>query len=246
MIKGKAVYQRTESGRDEIRRKTHGLTQSERLVLILVDGVANVDAVRNKLKGVNDERYVRALKKLVRNNLVQEVLMPMAGQEAESIDTGLADLFLRQDALDPVTIVSADPEDEYDSLEPRTSSMNASGISVTPAGTVDLHLWKSKQSADVDPFPVIRTESRITPPSDLKPQKEPRPMRAMPSFTPHEEPPVHAKPPKPASARLAVERPAISAARQLNPPTQKDGSLWLFWIALTVLSILTTGFILFY
>lgn len=44
------ISRRTASGMAEIRNKTHELTQSERLVRIIVDGVAPCDGLREKLK----------------------------------------------------------------------------------------------------------------------------------------------------------------------------------------------------
>lgn len=247
MIKGKAVYQRTESGREEIRRKTHGLTQSERLVLILVDGVANTDAVRHKLKGISDERFSRALNKLVRNNLVQEVLMPMPDQEAETVDDSTADLFLRQDALDPVTIISADPEDEYDSVTPQKTEASFGRATVSPAGTVDLHLWKSKNAADSDPFPAIRTESRISPPADLKPLHDPYAPRKIPGFATAEPMAKSAATAAPLTFDALAERhQPMNNTKTPNSPVEKSGPIWLFWIMLTTVSILTAAFILFY
>jgi hypothetical protein len=108
-----SVYQRTDLGRSEIRRKSHGLTQSERLVLILIDGVTPRSDVRNRLQGMTDERFTRALYKLHKNNLIEEVLLQVANPVSESVDDSTADAFLRQDPLDPVTIISFEPEEEF-------------------------------------------------------------------------------------------------------------------------------------
>lgn len=109
-----AIFQRTESGRSEIKNKMHGLTQSERLALIVVDGVSTYGDLRRKLKGLSDERFERALIKLLQKNLVFEVLLPMDGAVAEEFDTKTVNQFLHQDPLDPVTIMSIDPEEEFD------------------------------------------------------------------------------------------------------------------------------------
>ncbi|MDP9109655.1 MAG: hypothetical protein M3N23_11370 [Pseudomonadota bacterium] len=108
-----AVFQRTESGRTEIKTKMHGLTQSERLALIVVDGVSPYTELRNKLKGLASDRFERALNNLVKKNLIFEVLLPQGDVEEEAFDSETVDRFLQQDPLDPVTIISFDPEDEF-------------------------------------------------------------------------------------------------------------------------------------
>jgi len=69
-----AIFQRTDLGRLEIREKTHGLTQSERLVLIIADGVSSYSILRVKLKSLVKERFDRALKSLCSKGLLYEVL----------------------------------------------------------------------------------------------------------------------------------------------------------------------------
>ena len=106
------IFQRTESGRSEIKNKMHGLTQSERLALIVVDGVSPYSELRQKLKGLADERFQRALNKLLQKNLIFEVLLP-TGAEEHGYDASTVDRFLHQDPLDPVTVISFDAEDEF-------------------------------------------------------------------------------------------------------------------------------------
>lgn len=107
------IFQRTQAGRDEIYRKTHGLTQSERLVLIMVDGVSSYQAVRNKLPVLTDDRFNRALKNLQKKELILEVLLPLADQAADELESTIIDRFLQQDPLDPITIMLADPEEYF-------------------------------------------------------------------------------------------------------------------------------------
>lgn len=246
-MKRSTVFQRTESGRDEIRRKTHGLTQSERLVLILVDGVADSESVRSRLRGLSDDRFNRALTKLVRNHLVQEVLMPVPGQEAETVDSNVADLFLRQDPLDPVTVISVDPEDEFGSAFSPSSAKGSGAASVSPAGTVDLHLWKSNNDVEADPFPVIRTESRIVPPADHRPLRKPRERR---EHNPAEPPVREFRPVATIShesaAHMSIQQNSEGAVKLPSQIVQKSSPVWLFWIVLTLLSLLTACIILFY
>lgn len=110
------IFQRTHTGRDEIYQKSHGLTQSERLVLIMVDGVSTYQQVRSKLPALVDERFERAIRKLHAKELILEVFMPVADQAPEEIEQGVVDRFLQQDPLDPVTIMFRDPDEEAEYL----------------------------------------------------------------------------------------------------------------------------------
>ena len=92
----------------------HGLTQSERLALIVIDGVTSYGDLRQKLKGLSEERFERALTKLLHKTLIFEVLLPETDSVAEEFDASTIDNFLHQDPLDPVTIMSLDPEEEFD------------------------------------------------------------------------------------------------------------------------------------
>lgn len=114
MFDSSTIFQRTQAGRDEIKQKSHGLTQSERLVLIMIDGVAPAGEVRRKLPALTDERFKRALHKLQQKELILEVFMPVEGQAAEKLESSVIDRFLQQDPLDPVTIIMQDPDDELD------------------------------------------------------------------------------------------------------------------------------------
>jgi hypothetical protein len=48
---------RTQRGVKEIRKKTHVLTQCERLILALVDGESSIDVLKRKLSGVIERRF---------------------------------------------------------------------------------------------------------------------------------------------------------------------------------------------
>ncbi|HEY8608690.1 MAG TPA: hypothetical protein VIM12_16375 [Noviherbaspirillum sp.] len=134
MIQATAIYQRTREGGDEIRDKNHGLTQSERLVLIMVDGIGSVDQLRAKLPVLAEERFYRALRKLEEAGLVQEVLLPVEGQTAEEIDPATIDRYLRQDPHDPLTILFIPDEDDDDwQLAPPVRRDPAAARKVIPA-----------------------------------------------------------------------------------------------------------------
>ncbi|WP_394780463.1 hypothetical protein, partial [Undibacterium sp.] len=108
-----AVFQRTESGKAEIRNKDKGLTQSERLVLIIADGVSSYADLRSKLKSLARERFDRAVRKLTDKGLLYEVMFPEEGQKPDMVDPEMMDRFLRQEDDDPVSIISFDPEEEH-------------------------------------------------------------------------------------------------------------------------------------
>lgn len=116
MFNPEIIFQRTQTGRDEIQQKSHGLTQSERLVLIMVDGVSNYKEVRAKLPVLTAERFDRALSNLQKKDLILEVFLPVDGQPAEILERTVIDRFLQQDPLDPVTIIVRDPEEELGAL----------------------------------------------------------------------------------------------------------------------------------
>ncbi len=118
-----AIFQRTESGRSEIKNKMHGLTQSERLALIVIDGVSTYGDLKRKLNGLSEERFERAFSKLLQKSLVFEVLLPEENAVAEEFDSKTVDKFLLQDSLDPVTIMAIDPEEEFD-LDMRAESVS--------------------------------------------------------------------------------------------------------------------------
>ncbi|NEX63504.1 hypothetical protein [Noviherbaspirillum galbum] len=109
----KAIFLRTEAGRTEIHDKKCGLTQSERLVLIMVDGVSKVDQIKEKLTSINGDRFSRAMQTLQKKDLITPILLPLDDQVAEELDQQVVERFLHQDALDPITIISFQPEDEF-------------------------------------------------------------------------------------------------------------------------------------
>ena len=140
-MQASAIFQRTESGRSEIKNKMHGLTQSERLALIVVDGVSTYGDLRKKLNGLSEERMERALTKLLQKNLVFEVLLSTDDAVDEEIDSKTVDRFLHQDPLDPVTIMSIDPEEEFDLDMPReiSSTPQFQSVQVTPLISKSAH-----------------------------------------------------------------------------------------------------------
>jgi hypothetical protein len=130
------VYLRTEAGRIEIHEKKSGLTQSERLVLIMIDGVANCDQVQQKLSSLTAERFSRAIKTLLKKELISEVFLQVEDQAAEEIDQSVVERYLHQDPLDPVTIISFHPDDEFEE-DAKGSVPIGSAATAVPAVTAE-------------------------------------------------------------------------------------------------------------
>ena len=63
-----SIYQRTDAGRFEIQLKKQGLTQSERLILIVVDGQASLLELSENLKGLEVVELVELLSGLRENS----------------------------------------------------------------------------------------------------------------------------------------------------------------------------------
>lgn len=125
MFDPQVTFQRTHTGRTEIHEKKAGLTQSERLVLIMVDGVTPYQGVRTKLPVLTHHRFERAIRTLLQKELISEVFMPVDGAHAEQVEKTVIDRFLQQDPLDPLTIIVA-PEVEGLDLRPDLAAIPAS------------------------------------------------------------------------------------------------------------------------
>src|ERR1700739_4942980 len=98
-----ARLRRTQRGQQEIRHKSHVLTQSERLVLVLADGYTVMDGLRLKLQGVADRHFKLGVADLLAKGFVEKVVVP--NRQPEVLDALLVESYVRQDALDPISIV---------------------------------------------------------------------------------------------------------------------------------------------
>lgn len=79
------IFQRTESGSDEIRRGNVVLRHNERLVLVLIDGVTNYSQLRTKMRGLVRERFDLALSGLQEKRLIVEILFPLIDEHKDAI-----------------------------------------------------------------------------------------------------------------------------------------------------------------
>jgi hypothetical protein len=111
-----SIYQRTDAGRLEIQLKKQGLTQSERLILIVVDGRASLLELSEKLKGLEQSRISRAIERLAGKQLIYEVLLPTPSLSNDVVDAAQIERFLQQEPLDPVTIMSFDVDYDDDDV----------------------------------------------------------------------------------------------------------------------------------
>ncbi|MEO8839736.1 MAG: hypothetical protein ABI351_13625 [Herbaspirillum sp.] len=152
MVDESAVFQRTKLGRDEVKMKLAGLTQSERRVLIMLDGVTPYSVLPHKTAGLSSDRLERALHKLLGLGLAAEILMPVPNQRPESLDAAVLDQFLRPDSMDPITIMNLDPEDQYGSDETRKKI--APHVSRSSTVSLDMNSWALHPvppSVNIDP-----------------------------------------------------------------------------------------------
>lgn len=104
MFSEAAIYERTVKGYDEIQDKTHALTQGERLILVLVDGITPYRCLGQKLNGLAEGRLNRALRSLLGRGLIIVVDVSPPSPPTEKLESHLIDRFLQQDPLDPVTV----------------------------------------------------------------------------------------------------------------------------------------------
>lgn len=149
------IFHRTSTGRDEIQQKSHGLTQSERLVLIMVDGVSTYQQVRSKLPVLTDDRFARAVGKLQAKELILEVFLPVEGQTPEELERTVIDRFLQQDPLDPVTIMLRDPEEELEYLAQFSTKPKTAPESEPPI--------PAKEASNAAPAPASSTSPQAPP-----------------------------------------------------------------------------------
>jgi|GEM_PF-767940 len=133
------MYRRTDRGVREVYEKSHQFTQSERLILILLDGRLNVAGLKTRLPSLNDERIERALRKLQDASLVEPMsyeagkgngsLPPTAQLEPEAVAH-----FLEQTDLDPVTVFG--DSDEAVAAEMVRASVERAAAQLAREGTV--------------------------------------------------------------------------------------------------------------
>lgn len=205
-----AVLERTDEGVQEIYRKTNRLTQSERLVLIMVDGSADVAGLLLKLPALSMPRIIMGLEKLTEMGLVSERILSPKPTPAKILPKAAVEKFLAQNPLDPVTVVRFDEGD----LGPTTIPPDArvpeeSGPETVPHSPARDKLDALMRNSMVRPADLWQP---VTPPAA---QNLPQPI-AVPVTLPVP-PPV--PPPNPATGTLNQMRPssAVFAAANRKP-----------------------------
>jgi len=111
------VYRRTDRGLREVYEKSHQFTQSERLVLILLDGRLTVAGLRARLPSLDNERIERTIVKLEEAGLVEpmdqadDLEASSRVEEVLRLEPDVVVQFLEQNDLDPVTAAVGSGED---------------------------------------------------------------------------------------------------------------------------------------
>lgn len=235
MLDHQAVCARTEVGRNEIRRKSHGLTQSERLVLILMDGVANLSVIKSRLQGLTPERFNRAVDKLLATNMIEFVLLQVSSQQPEVIDDETADLFLRQDVLDPVTIISFEPEDDF--------SFSSSAQTDGSGPSTIIRLAPEYSSDTVQPLNVVEhgIGSALKSPGLIKEVSPALPTTIAAARAASNNKQPHRKSPQMRN-RFGAASPSLDQSLPATSISDRSGNSteWRYWLILLILSILTS------
>lgn len=219
-MQASAVFQRTESGRNEIRNKMHGLTQSERLALIVIDGISTYGELRIKLKGLSEERFDRALTKLLQKSFVFEVLLADGDHVAEEFDSKTVENFLHQDPLDPVTIISFDPEEEFDLDMPAEGAAAAAigNSNERLSGESTVSSARANIGLGTQAHPINSTlTAAITSANPTKMAKRPLKIASVDFYVPLE--------PTDRPASIVAPQPSVKVPRPAKPPVFDDGSL---------------------
>jgi hypothetical protein len=143
--------QRTSKGDSEIRRKSHALTQSQRLVLASVDGISQIGELQRRLAGMAKRRFTLAVADLTARGLVEESKNPML--VPDKLDLQMVERFVRQDPSDPITITAL-----Y--LQAPTRPAPKPAMSSKPSPEVDFFI---QLTANSNPAP-----AQWQPPEDAK------------------------------------------------------------------------------
>lgn len=167
------IYRRTDHGVREVYEKSHQFTQSERLILILLDGRLDVSGLKTRLPSLNDERIERALRKLQDAGLVE----PMGAaetpryngsgvREAGRLEPEAVAQFLEQSELDPVTIFGDSDEAVASELvrarvEQAAAQLTREAAAVRPRNTAS-----SRKSAPSYEDPMISVRSHEARPTE--------------------------------------------------------------------------------
>jgi hypothetical protein len=151
---------RTQRGQGEVRQKSHTLTQTERLILVLVDGITPIDQIPRKLRGLTERRFKLALADLKAKGLVEEAASASV-DGADVLERGAVESFVRQDALDPITISSLTLQPQNWVPKPKLvgEPKAADKADDEQTGGVDFYLPLEPQAPIVTATPVFQVAS---------------------------------------------------------------------------------------
>lgn len=155
MFEPTTIFQRSHAGRTEIHEKKCGLTQSERLVLIMIDGVASYSGVRAKLPVLTDDRFERATRTLLRKELILEVFMRVEDPVPEVVERSVIDMFLQQDPMDPVTILMLDDDEGFPELDHSSSIKRPAWADQPPSAEFSIPRARPADEKAPPPAPIF-------------------------------------------------------------------------------------------
>lgn len=121
------IFQRTETGSDEIRKGKIVLRHNERLVLVLIDGVTSYAQIRAKMRGLVQERFDLALTGLQEKGLIVDILFPLIDQHKDAIAPEVLVDFLQANSLGTSVSGASDAQDTRDPQNPHAFSGMISG-----------------------------------------------------------------------------------------------------------------------
>lgn len=124
------IFQRTESGNAEIRKNQSALRHSERLLLVLVNGVNTYADIQTKLRSLTPEKIAQALQGLHQKGLVVDILFPVMGADREPIHPDVLENFLTNKSPSKQSAAMDDDVIEMQSYTPMISGGGGSGLAV--------------------------------------------------------------------------------------------------------------------
>lgn len=116
------IFQRTETGSEEIRKGKIVLRHNERLVLVLIDGVTNYAQLRAKMRGLVQERFDLALTGLQEKGLIVDILFPLIDQHKDAIAPEVLVDFLQANSQGATISGASDAPDTRDPHNPHAFS----------------------------------------------------------------------------------------------------------------------------
>jgi hypothetical protein len=160
-IRDDAIFQRTETGSDEIRKGKIVLRHNERLVLVLIDGVTNYAQLRAKMRGLVQERFDLALLGLQEKGLIVDILFPVIDQHRDAIAPEVLVDFLKANSQDSTgnsvsgAVKTHDPQNEH-AFSGMISSSGNLALSIDtragPSSRMLNHTSPASNASEVDFF----------------------------------------------------------------------------------------------